>query len=74
MDDVVPPPDLADVHATLVSALNLAREACSRRRLAIATTDRTMGLEASAAAAGATMLVAQARENLVARLYPPKVR
>jgi hypothetical protein len=74
MDEVVPPQDLADVHATFVSALNLAREACSRRRLAIATTDRTMGLEASAAAAGATMLVAQARENLVARLYPPKVR
>jgi hypothetical protein len=74
LDELVPPEDLADVHATFISALHLAREACARRRLAIATTDRTAGLEASAAAAGATVLVGQARENLVARLYPPKVR
>jgi len=30
--------------------------------------------EASAAAAGALMLAAQARQELLARLYPPKIQ
>jgi hypothetical protein len=30
--------------------------------------------EASSAAAGAMLLAAQAREQLVARLYPPKIQ
>jgi len=68
------PEDLVDVHATFVSALHLAREACRRRALALAANDRTLGLEASASASGAMMLVDQARQNLVRRLYPPKVR
>jgi hypothetical protein len=68
------PEDLMDVHATFVSALHLAREACRRRALALAANDRTLALEASASASGAMMLVDQARQNLVTRLYPPKVR
>jgi hypothetical protein len=71
---LTPPEGLVDVHATFVSAVHLAQEACRRRRLALVTNDSRLGNEAAASAAGATMLVEQARLNLVARLYPPKVR
>jgi hypothetical protein len=68
------PVDLADVHATLDSALKMADYACARRRLAVSTLNEAMGREASAAAAGALMLAGLAREQLVARLYPPKIQ
>jgi hypothetical protein len=68
------PGDLADVHATLVSALHLAEQASARRRLAVATTSMTAAREASSAAAGAQLLAAQARASLVERLFPPKIR
>ena len=35
---VTPPSDLADVHATLTSALQMADYACARRKLSVATT------------------------------------
>jgi hypothetical protein len=68
------PTDLADVHATLGSALHLALEACKRRRLAMAAVDIAAAREASSGAAGAGMLADLARRELVARLFPPKVR
>jgi hypothetical protein len=75
LDALQPPEGLVDVHATFISALHLAQEACRRRMLALAANnDLRLGGEAAASAAGATMLVEQARENLVTRLYPPKVR
>ena len=70
---VTPPEDLADVHATLLSALQMAEHAVSRRRLAASTENDTFNREASSAAAGAIMLAGLAREQLVARLYPPKL-
>jgi hypothetical protein len=69
---VVPPPDVAGVHATLVSALAMAHEACARRRQAVVANDLQMARNASSAAAGALLLVARARDDLVTALYPPK--
>ena len=73
-DAVVPPADLESAHATLVSAIRMAREAVSRRRLAVITNNVTADREASAAAAGALLLVDRTRENLVAGLFPPRPR
>ena len=67
-----PPGDLEDVHATLVSGVHLAREAIARRRTAAATAGGSFSRDASSAAAGALMLIGQARSDLVARLYPPR--
>jgi hypothetical protein len=72
LQKVAPPDDLADVHATLISAMHLAIEACARRRTAITTQNLSIAREASAAAAGARLLAAQARATLVTRLFPPK--
>lgn len=68
------PADLADVHATLMSALTMALEACTRRKLAVAANDLPLAKEASSAAAAAIMLAAQGRQELLARLYPPKIQ
>jgi hypothetical protein len=73
MQTVTPPDDLADVHATLLSAMRMADHACARRRLSVAIRSRVVAEEASSGAAGAMLLAAQAREQLVARLYPPKI-
>ncbi|MEO8070122.1 MAG: hypothetical protein ABI652_01875, partial [Acidobacteriota bacterium] len=58
------PDDLSNVHATIVSALQMAREATVRRRLAIVTNNTVTDREASSAAAGALLLAAQARRDL----------
>ena len=72
MQAVEAPADLSDVHSTLMSAVTMAAQACERRKLAVAANDMPLAREASAAAAGALMLAAQARQELLARLYPPK--
>ncbi len=72
MRDMPVPPDLTDVHATLTSAITMAAEACARRKLAVAANDMPLAREASAAAAGALMLAAEGRQELLARLYPPR--
>jgi hypothetical protein len=69
---ITPPKDVAGVHATLVSALAMAHEACARRRQAVVANDLQMARNASSAAAGALLLVARARADLVTALYPPK--
>lgn len=68
-----PPEELADVHATLGSALSMADHACSKRRLAVAIMSGPSAEQASSAAAGALLLLDQMRTQLVQRLYPPKV-
>ncbi len=72
LETVIAPPDLADVHATLVSAVHMAKQACDRRRLAVIATSMDMAREASTAAAGAQLLALQSRDHLLKRLYPPK--
>lgn len=74
LQGVEPPPDLADVHATLISAIRMASHAMTRRRLSVASGSQSVAAEASSAAAGALLLAAQARDELVARLYPPKIQ
>jgi hypothetical protein len=74
MKEMDVPADLSDVHATLTSAITMAAEACARRKLAVAANDMPLAREASAAAAGALMLAAQGRQELLARLYPPKIQ
>jgi hypothetical protein len=74
LDTLTPPPDLVDVQATLVSALRMADHACARQRLSVALRSRPIADEASSAAAGAMLLATQAREQLVSRLYPPKIK
>ena len=74
LEPMTPPVDLADVHATLLSALRMADHACARRRLAVALQSQVVSEEASSAVAGAMLLAGQAREQLVARLYPPKIK
>lgn len=71
LDTARPPEDVLDVHATLSSALQLAREACRQRRLAVMTRRISYAQDASAAAAGALLLAAQTRKTLAQRLFPP---
>jgi hypothetical protein len=72
LDRVTAPEDLADVHATLVSALVMARQAVRRWRTAVITTGAAPAREASAAAAGSLLLSGKNRADLVDRLFPPK--
>jgi hypothetical protein len=74
LDLVQAPAELADVHATLMSSLRMASHAIARRRIAAASGSKTAAAEASSAAAGALLLAEQARSQLVARLYPPKIQ
>jgi len=68
------PEDLVDVHASLASAIQMAAHAVERRKRGISTANSTYDTEASTAAAGALMLAQLAREQLVVRLYPPKIQ
>jgi len=70
--DVVAPEELAGVHRTIVSALEMAREAVGRRRQAVITNTMQTAREASSAAAGALLLAEAVRRDLVTGLYPPK--
>lgn len=71
---LVAPEDLATVHATFVSACQLGLRATEMRRRAIETGDMQVAWDASSAAAGATMLLAQARAGLQDALRPPELR
>ena len=68
-----PPPSLAAAHALLQSAWDLADNAFKLRLRAVETGDLSRATEASAAAAGALMLVARAREDLDLALTPPSL-
>jgi hypothetical protein len=72
LHQVTPPPDAADIHATFVSAVHLAGAACARARVGLATAKPDPLRDASAAAAGAILLLDAARATLVDRLYPPR--
>jgi len=69
-----PPPTLAAQHALLRSAWDLAGNALALRQRAIETGDPSRAVVASAAAAGALMLVARAREDLDKALAPPSLQ
>jgi len=71
---VVPPSDLASVHSLLQSACEMGRSAARIRLDAVKTGDMTVAWNASAAAAGSLMLLAQARDELARYLAPPSAR
>jgi hypothetical protein len=66
------PSDLLAVHAALHSVIGLARESCVRHRQVLIAPRSATSADASAAAAGAMLLLTQARQDLVTRLFPPK--
>jgi predicted regulator of Ras-like GTPase activity (Roadblock/LC7/MglB family) len=68
---VVPPTDLAAVHALMVSAAQLAAQAVAVRRDAVTSGAMDRAWQASSAAAGALMLLDRARKDLDSALVPP---
>jgi hypothetical protein len=73
LDQVRPPLAQAGVHASFQNVLRIAREAFVRRRQARASQSAEMR-EASAAAAGALLLVGQVRLDLAASLRRPTIQ
>jgi hypothetical protein len=71
---VTPPADLRGVHATLASACRLALRSAEGRARAIESGDLQVAWDASSAAAGAMLLLVQAREQLQAALRPPELK
>ncbi len=71
---VAPPAGVESVHATLASACQMAANSATIRRQAIERSDLQLAWDASSAAAGAMMLLAQARDGLQAALRPPELR
>ena len=71
---VAPPAALSAAHATLLSAARLASEAMSVRRKATVTGDVTGAWNASAAAAGSILMLAQARQQIEIASRPPELR
>jgi hypothetical protein len=68
---VVPPTDLAAVHALIVSAAQLSAQAVAARQDAVASGAMDRAWQASSAAAGALMLLDRARQDLARALVPP---
>jgi hypothetical protein len=71
---IVPPEELAASHALMLSAAQLASSAVNVRREAAMANDMTGAWNASSAAAGALMLGARARSDIVSGLRPPQLR
>jgi hypothetical protein len=71
---IVPPPELATQHATLLSACQLAGQAVDVREQAILRQDMRLAWDASAAASGSTMLMVQAWSDMQALFQPPELR
>jgi hypothetical protein len=72
LDQIVPPEELRNVHSTLLSAVSMAHLAGMRRRQIDVAPNPSAGREAAAAAAGTLLLAAQARQDLLAHLFPPR--
>jgi len=74
LEAIVPPSGMAQVHDLLRSACRLAATAVSVREEAVALGSLERAWSASAAAAGAQLLLARAREELKRLLAPPQLR
>jgi hypothetical protein len=68
-----PPDELQETHSLLSSAVEMADAAAHIRREAALTASITRAWDASAAAAGALMLVARARDELTKALQVPQL-
>jgi hypothetical protein len=71
---VQPPAEMAAAHATLVSAVDLAQQAARRREQATVTGDVRAAWDASAAASGSMLMLAQARKQMDAVARPPELQ
>jgi DNA repair ATPase RecN len=71
---IVPPPEVASLHAMLVSACHLAGRAVDTREKAILSQDLRLAWDASAAASGSTMLMIQAWTDMQPLFKPPELR
>jgi hypothetical protein len=71
--EVAPPQEAASAHALLLSAVQLAGNAALIRREAALAGDMRRAWDASSAAAGALMLGAKARTDIIAALRPPQI-
>jgi hypothetical protein len=71
---VAPPEELVGAHALLLSAVQLAGNAAQIRREAALAGDMTRAWDASSAAAGALMLGAKARTDILFVLRLPQLR
>jgi hypothetical protein len=68
------PPDLEQAHALALSAVQLAANAARLRRTAVDTGQMQPAWDASAAAAGALMLIDRARAAIGEALEPPRLQ
>jgi hypothetical protein len=73
LKNVRPPAEAEAVHNLLVSALQLAIRAASSRQMAIKTADMNTAWEASAAAAGALLMLERAQDDLRKLTVPPEL-
>jgi hypothetical protein len=71
LKNIRPPAEAEPVHNLFVSALQLAIRAASSRRLAITGADMNTAWEASAAAAGALLMLERATDDLRKLTTPP---
>ena len=71
---VTPPPDMVQAHATLQSAAELGRQAMRTRERAAVLGDLSVAWNASSAAAGSLMMLAEARRQIDALMRPPELR
>jgi hypothetical protein len=69
-----PPPDMEAAHATLRSSAELGQQAMRTRERAAVNADVAAAWDASAAAAGSIMMLAQARKQIDDLSRPPEVR
>jgi len=71
---IAPPDELASAHALFASAVQMASNAALTRRRASLANNMDLAWNASSAAAGALMLGARARTDILALLRPPQLR
>jgi hypothetical protein len=73
LSNIIPPQELAAAHALLMSAAQMASSAVNVRREAALANDMDRAWNASSAAAGALMLGARARADILSLLRPPQL-
>jgi len=71
---ITPPADMASAHATLQSAAELGQQAMRTRERAAIQGDVAAAWDASSAAAGSILMLAQARQQIDALSRPPELR
>lgn len=71
---IKPPEELSAAHGSLLSAIDLGLQAVRTRSRATASGDVKAAWDASAAASGAIMLLAQAKQSIAALSKPPELK